>query len=57
MWNVRNVAVVLFVLAGLVAFARVAMGLARGSGVNVYETALGVLALVFASYFAKVLAR
>ena len=55
MSNARRVAVVLFIIAGLVAFARVGMGARRGSGLNVYEVAMGVLAFAFAYYFAKLL--
>ena len=57
MLNLQRLAAMLFVLAGVVAFARVAMGVARGTGVNTYELAMGVLAMVLAYFFGKVWAR
>jgi hypothetical protein len=53
-WNPRRIAAVLFVIAGVVAFARVGIGLARGTGWNIYEVAMGVLAMFFAYVSEKV---
>ena len=49
----RRVALTLFVIAGLVAFLRVGMGVSRGTGLNVYEIVMGVLALSVAFVLSK----